>query len=144
MSTTNDLPCGAEFSTASPVCNLPSGHAPGHTYSTERPRAEPVAKPTIACLCGSTRFRAEFVGVNRGLTMAGEIVVAPGVSAHDGDPLTEQEKERLDALHLRKIDLADYVYVVNPGGYIGDSTRREIAYAKNTGKPVTYLVPNTV
>jgi len=94
------------------------------------------SKPTVVCLCGSTRFRAEFVEVNRRLTMAGRIVVAPGVFAHDGDPLTEQEKEGLDALHLRKIDLADFVYVVDPGGYIGDSTRREIAYARSTGKSI--------
>jgi hypothetical protein len=70
--------------------------------------------------------------------MAGRIVVAPGVFAHSGDPLTDDDKRRLDELHLRKIDMADSVLVVNPGGYIGDSTRREIEYATRTGKPVGY------
>jgi hypothetical protein len=78
------------------------------------------------------------VEANRRETMAGRIVVAPGVFAHSGDPLTDEDKRRLDELHFRKIDMADSVLVVNPGGYIGDSTRREIAYAESTGKPVTY------
>ena len=47
----------------------------------------------------------------------------------------------LDALHLRKIDLADRVLVVNPRGYIGESTRREIAYARAAGKPVSFTTP---
>ena len=50
-------------------------------------------------------------------------------------------KEMLDDMHLRKIDLADEIFVVNVNGYIGESTRREIAYAKSTGKKVNYLVP---
>ena len=47
----------------------------------------------------------------------------------------------MDELHLRKIDLADRVLVVNVGGYIGDSTKREIEYATATGKPIAYLFP---
>jgi hypothetical protein len=45
----------------------------------------------------------------------------------------------LEELHLRRIDLADEVRIVNPGGYIGEATRREIAYANALGKPVTYF-----
>jgi hypothetical protein len=92
----------------------------------------------IVCICGSTRFRAEIACVNRQLTLEGKIVLAPGVFAHDGDALTEEEKERLDRLHLEKIDLADEVVVVDPGGYIGESTRKEIEYAARCKKPVTY------
>jgi len=72
---------------------------------------------------------------NRALTFAGAIVVAPGEA--DG-LVTEQQKTVLDALHLRKIDMADRVLVVNPGGYIGESTSREIAYARAAGKPVSF------
>lgn len=98
-------------------------------------------RPAIVCLCGSTRFRDEFAAINRELTLAGRIVLAPGVFAHsDGTPITEAEKTALDALHFAKIDLADEVFVVNPGGYIGSSTTNEIAYATRTGKPVRYLV----
>lgn len=99
------------------------------------------ARPRRVCLCGSTRFPAEFAAANRELTLAGYIVLAPGVFAHsDGVPITEEEKTALDALHFAKIDLADEVFVVNPGGYIGASTTNEIAYATRTGKPVRYLV----
>ncbi len=75
---------------------------------------------------------------NRELTVAGIVVLAP--SETDESPTTEQ-KAVLDGLHLRKIDLADRVLVVNPGGYIGESTRREIDYARATGKPITFTDP---
>lgn len=102
--------------------------------------------PDIVVLCGSTRFRDEFTEQNRRLTQEGAIVVAPGVFGHDGDPFTEADKVRLDALHKRKIELAHEVFVVNPalpdfpGGYIGESTRKEIEYAEKLGKPIRYLV----
>lgn len=104
---------------------------------TERPR------PEIVCLCGSTRFRDEFLAANRDLTFAGVIVVAPGVFSHADAArghagVTPEQKAALDELHLRKIDLADRVLVVNPGGYIGESTSREIAYARAAGKPVAF------
>jgi hypothetical protein len=75
---------------------------------------------------------------NRELTFSGVIVVAP--SEADESPTPEQ-KDVLDALHMRKIDLADRVLIVNPGGYIGESTRREIAYAQASGKPITFTDP---
>jgi hypothetical protein len=93
----------------------------------------------IVAICGSTRFRAEINEANRVMTLNGRIVLAPGVFAHDGDAITEEQKTALDRLHLQKIDLADEVLVVNPGGYIGDSTRREIEYAQRSGKPVRYV-----
>ncbi len=103
-------------------------------------------RPEIVCICGSTRFVEEMLAANRELTFAGVIVVAPGVFAHPGDretdeKITNEQKTALDALHLRKIDLADRVLVINPGGYIGDSTSREIAYARATGKPVSFTDP---
>ncbi|MFF6908203.1 hypothetical protein ACFY9Q_19970 [Streptomyces sp. NPDC012389] len=103
-------------------------------------------RPEIVCICGSARFAAEMLAANRDLTFAGVIVVAPGVFAHPGDRetgerITGEQKAALDALHLRKIDLADRVLVVNPGRYIGESTSREIAYARATGKPVSFTDP---
>jgi hypothetical protein len=94
--------------------------------------------PTVVCLCGSTRFRDEFIEANRRETMTGRIVLAPGVFMHSGDHITDDDKRRLDELHLRKIDMASHVLVINPGGYIGESTRREIAYARATGKSVEF------
>lgn len=95
-------------------------------------------RPEIVCICGSTRFVAEMRAATRDLTLAGVVVVAPGEA--DG-PVTAEQKTALDALHLRKIDLADRVLVVNPGGYVGESTRREIAYARATGTPVSFTDP---
>lgn len=103
-------------------------------------------RPEIVCICGSTRFVDEMSAANRELTFAGVIVVAPGVFLHAEDHeademITHEQKTALDALHLRKIDLADRVLVVNPGGYVGESTSREIAYAQATGKPISFTDP---
>ncbi|WP_203667107.1 hypothetical protein [Cellulomonas pakistanensis] len=92
-------------------------------------------RPEIVCLCGSTRFTVELRAANRELTLAGAVVVAP--SEVDG-PLTDDQRTALGTLHLRKIDLADRVLVVNPDGYVGESTRQEIAYARAAGKPVSF------
>ena len=97
-----------------------------------------IKRPEIVCICGSARFMTEMHAVNRELTFTGVIVVAP--SEADESPTSEQ-KAVLDALHLRKIDLADRVLIVNPGGYVGESTRREIAYAQAAGKPITFTDP---
>jgi hypothetical protein len=80
----------------------------------------------------------EMRAANRELTFAGVIVVAPGEA---DESITNEQKAALDALHLRKIDLADRVLVVSPGGYIGESTSREIAYARATGKPISFTDP---
>ena len=95
-------------------------------------------RPEIVCICGSTRFVDEMRAANRDLTLAGVIVVAP--SEADGS-ITDGQRTVVDALHLRKIDLADRVLVVNPGGYVGESTSREIAYARATGKPISFTDP---
>jgi hypothetical protein len=95
-------------------------------------------RPEIVCICGSTRFVDEMRAANRDLTFAGVIVVAPGEA---DEVITDEQKAALDALHLRKIDLADRVLVVNPGGYVGGSTGREIAYARATGKPISFTDP---
>jgi len=103
-------------------------------------------RPEIVCICGSTRFADEMLAANRDLTLAGAIVVAPGLLTRPGDDqkiaeITDEQRSALGALHLRKIDLADRVLVVNPGGYIGESTSREIDYARATGKPVSFSDP---
>lgn len=74
----------------------------------------------------------------RELTLAGVIVVAP---AEAEGVLTDEQKTALGALHLRKIDLANRILVVNPGGYVGESARREVAYARAAGKPVSFTEP---
>jgi hypothetical protein len=92
----------------------------------------------VVCICGSTRFKREIEAANRRLTLEGKIVLAPGVFAHCGDTISEDNKKRLDILHKEKIDMSDLVFVVCPGGYIGDSTKSEIEYARSIGRPVYF------
>ena len=95
----------------------------------------------VITLCGSTRFKEEFLEAQKRLTLEGNIVISVGLFGHSGDDevWTEGVKDMLDRQHLAKIDLADEIYVINVGGYIGDSTRREIAYAEFKGKSIAYL-----
>ena len=107
-------------------------------------------KPTIVCLCGSTRFWREFQAASLRETLAGKVVLSIGAASgtedeHFGNlPREEYDrvKEMLDELHLRKIDLADEVLILNVGGYIGESTRRELGYAIQHGKTIRFLEPH--
>jgi hypothetical protein len=94
----------------------------------------------VITLCGSTRFKEQFFEAQKRLTLAGNIVISVGLFGHSGDDevWTEGTKEMLDDMHKRKIDMADAIYVINVGGYIGSSTRSEIEYAKANGKEVLY------
>lgn len=95
----------------------------------------------VITLCGSTRFKDEFLEAQKRLTLEGNIVISVGLFGHSGDDVvwTVGVKDMLDRQHLAKIDLADEIFVINVGGYIGDSTRREIAYAEFKGKSISYL-----
>lgn len=102
----------------------------------------------VITLCGSTRFKDEFIEAQKRLTLEGNIVISVGLFGHSGDDevwegMSEdtltQTKLMLDDMHKRKIDMSDEIYVINVGGYIGSSTRSEIMYAKETGKAVYYL-----
>jgi hypothetical protein len=106
-------------------------------------------QPTIVCLCGSTRFWREFQRQSLAETLAGKIVLSIGAASGTDDEhfgnLPREEYERvkamLDELHLRKIDLADEVLILNVGGYMGESTRRELAYAMTHDKAIRFLEP---
>lgn len=101
---------------------------------------KPGSKSLIVTLCGSTRFKHAFEVVNQCLTLRGEIVLSCGVFGHSVSiALSEEEKSELDTLHLRKIDMSDYIFVLDVDGYIGKSTAAEIQYAHQQGKPVKYL-----
>lgn len=111
---------------------------------------EPSAvRPVVVCLCGSTRFSAAFREANLRETLDGKIVLSIGCDTRSDQDLfghlpadeLERIKARLDELHLRKIDLADEVLILNVGGYIGQSTGRELAYAEAHGKRVRFLEP---
>ncbi|MFN8452466.1 MAG: hypothetical protein U0521_28645 [Anaerolineae bacterium] len=106
--------------------------------------------PTIVCLCGSTRFSEAFQSAQLRETLAGNIVLTIGCDMRSDPEIladkSEDErsviKRRLDELHLRKIDLADEVLILNVGGYIGESTRAEWEYAVRKEKKVRWLEPD--
>ncbi len=100
-----------------------------------------VGKYKVITLCGSTRFKEQFLEAQKRLTLEGNIVISVGLFGHSGDDeaWAPGTKEMLDDMHKRKIDMADEIYVINVGGYIGESTRSEIEYAKKNGRVVRYL-----
>ncbi len=102
----------------------------------------------VITLCGSTRFKDAFMEVQKRLTLEGNIVISVGLFGHSGDDevwenmdegTLTRTKEMLDDMHKRKIDMADEIFVINVGGYIGDSTRSEILYATEKGMTIRYL-----
>ena len=100
-----------------------------------------VGRYKVITLCGSTRFKDAFMEAQKQLTLQGNIVISVGLFGHAGDFEVWEEgtKEMLDDMHKRKIDMADEIFVINVGGYIGTSTRSEIEYAVAAGKKVSYL-----
>lgn len=106
---------------------------------------------TIVCLCGSTRFGEAFKEASLKETLADKIVLSIGCNMRSDQEIfghlppdeLAKIKARLDDLHLRKIDLADEVLILNVGDYIGDSTRRELEYARQHGKTIRFLEDHT-
>lgn len=104
----------------------------------------------VITLCGSTKFKDDFIRIQKDLTLKGYIVISVGLFGHSGDTevwesmdedtLTET-KIMLDDMHKEKIDMADEIFVVNPTGYIGSSTWSEICYAAMLKKPIQSIVP---
>ena len=101
---------------------------------------EYASKYKVITLCGSTKFKNEFQQEMKRLTLEGNIILSCGLFNHaDNEGISDDVKHMLDDMHLRKIDMSDGIFVINKDGYIGESTRREINYAKSLNKEVTYL-----
>ena len=100
-----------------------------------------VGKYKVITLCGSTKFKEDFLREQKRLSLEGNIVISVGMFRHSGDSEVWNEgvKEMLDDMHKRKIDMADEIYVINKGGYIGESTKSEIEYAIKNNKKVSYM-----
>lgn len=101
-----------------------------------------VGKYEVVTLCGSTKFKEDFIKAQESLTLSEHIVVSVGLFGHADNKyqeITPDVKSMLDDMHKRKIDMADRILVINRNDYIGESTRSEIEYAKSTGKKITYM-----
>lgn len=89
----------------------------------------------VVCLIGSTKFKKEYEALQLALGKKGYVVLGVGCYQHtDNITLTEDEKELFDMVHMEKIRLADEVVLISVDGYIGESTRRELRYAKLLNK----------
>lgn len=99
----------------------------------------------VVTLCGSTRFKEDFLKVQAELTLKGMIVISLGIfsSSEEKRLLSNEIKIMLADMHRQRIDISNSIYVVNPNGYIGKSTKLEIKYALEKGKTVEYLEPIT-
>lgn len=97
----------------------------------------------VITLCGSTKFKEDFLREQKRLTLEGNIVISVGLFGHSGDNevWTEGTKQMLDDMHKAKIDMADEIFVINKNGYIGSSTKNEIEYAIKTNKRIKFMEP---
>ena len=94
----------------------------------------------LASLCGSIKFKEEFLKIQEKLTLNGNIVLTPNFfQSIKKEDINEQTKKMLDEMHKQKIDMSDAIYVINVNGYIGESTKNEIEYAKSKNKEILYL-----
>lgn len=100
-----------------------------------------MGKYKVVTLCGSTKFKDQYMATAKECTLKGEIVLMCNLFGHSGDDIvwTDGIKEMLDDIHKEKILMSDYIFVLNVGGYIGESTRSEIEFAHSLGKEVKYL-----
>ena len=96
-------------------------------------------KYNVITLCGSIRFKNEFMKVQEELTLDGNIVFIPNFFNNLKGEIKKETRKMLDEMHRQKIDMSNEIYVINCGGYIGESTKSEIEYAKANGKKISYL-----
>ncbi|WP_241654773.1 hypothetical protein [Sporolactobacillus shoreae] len=94
---------------------------------------------SVITLCGSTKFKNQFEQMNVFLSLQGNIVISLAFfEQSDGFEMTQEQAELLGDLHFKKIDISDEIFVIDVGGYIGNSTRKEIEYAEKNGKVIRY------
>lgn len=92
----------------------------------------------IITICGSMRYSKEMMKIAEELELKNGYAVIQCVYNIDGELYEGVDASILDKIHRKKIDISDAIYVVNIDGYIGNSTKNEIEYAKNIGKEVIY------
>lgn len=99
-----------------------------------------MVKAKVITMCGSLKFKKEFMEYAEKLELEGNCVLSVIYPTNeDKDYYTEEQADILDKMHKQKIDMSDSIFVVNVGGYIGNSTKSEIEYAKKHNKEVLYL-----
>ncbi len=95
----------------------------------------------IVAMIGSSRFKQEYHDEGKRLTLEGNLVI-PLCLYRDtdyADACVPKNKKLLREICNQKIRLCDKVFVVNPNGYIGTTTRETIGYAKSLNKTILYM-----
>lgn len=95
----------------------------------------------IITICGSMKFQDQMMAVSEKLELEEKCIVIQCIYFDKDRKLSHQELSILSELHYQKIELCDAVYVVNVGGYIGQSTQSEIEYARSLNKEILFLEP---
>jgi len=133
--------CCALYKTDDTKCICKDFREQDHSGFCHCGRYYKIRKCKIVTLCGSTRFKDEFIEIQKKLTLEGNIVISVGLFGHSGDEevWTNNNKQMLDEIHKSKIAMADEIFVINKNGYIGESTKSEIEWAEELGKKITYL-----
>lgn len=96
-------------------------------------------KYKVITLCGSIKFKDKFLQIQEKLTLDKNIVLTPNFFTNITEEISAETKKMLDKMHRQKIDMSDEILVININGYIGESTKSEIKYAKENGKIIKYL-----
>lgn len=92
----------------------------------------------VVTICGSMKFAKEMMKVSEKLELEDGYVVIQCIYNNSDRNYEKSEIEILDKLHKKKIEISDAIYVVNVGGYIGESTKNEIEFAKSLKKEIYY------
>ena len=92
----------------------------------------------VITICGIMRYSKQMIKIAEELELKKGYAVIQCVYNIDGQKYEGVDASILDKIHRKKIDISDAIYVVNIDGYIGNSTKNEIEYAKNNGKKVIY------
>lgn len=106
-----------------------------------------MSNPKLVTVCGSSRF-IDIVAVSAWFLERDEGAITMSMHLLPGwypeiasDHMAEQEgvADKLDALHLKKIDMSDEIFVVDFDNYVGSSTSNEVAHATSNGTPIRYF-----
>lgn len=100
-----------------------------------------MSKIKVVAICGSMKFSKEMMRIAEELELQKGYAVIQCVGGENSRHYDQLDKDRLGKIHFKKIDISDAIYVVNVNGYIGESTKKEIEYARSLQKEILSLEP---
>ncbi len=94
----------------------------------------------VITVCGSMKFIKEMIEIAETLEMQGNCMLMPLYNPFKTrkDDYTQEEAIILDEMHKERIKLAHAILVLDVDHYIGESTKKEIQFAKKLNKEIIY------